>query len=335
MVKRITAAYALWALGGPFGLHHFYLGRDRHGLLWLLTLGGFGFGWIRDLIRIPAYVREANRDAKTQNRMYNDALPPPVNPVRFIGQVCVGIYFGLVALIGLRSLAFFHLIVLPLCVGAGVHLVSTVGRHTSDLPKTLKASLLTAPIFYGSTLAPLPISLAASVTATQHRRYKRARTAQPLGLRLCMLSLAWLAFSTPLAYCVLHNTTATLYYLSDCVTALLDMFWFFPWLRSALEYVLLMPYRFLCVVTGGDYYEEAWKKMLEILLLKDYTEEEKKALEVLSLGAQASLEEITRGYRELAKTWHPDHNPSKDAEATFIKIHKAYRLLLQRHRPFR
>lgn len=58
-------------------------------------------------------------------------------------------------------------------------------------------------------------------------------------------------------------------------------------------------------------------------------------LQVLSLEAEASLEEITRSYRELAKTWHPDHNPNKDAEAMFVKVHEAYEVLLQRHRPRR
>lgn len=58
-------------------------------------------------------------------------------------------------------------------------------------------------------------------------------------------------------------------------------------------------------------------------------------LQVLSLESEASLQEITRSYRELAKTWHPDHNPSKDAEAMFMKIHEAYEVLLQRHSPHR
>lgn len=176
MVKSVMAAYALWALGGPLGLHHLYLGRDSHALLWMLTLGGFGFGWVREFIRIPAYVDEANRDAEKERKRPPITVPPPVGPVRFAGQVCVGIYFGTVALIGLNSLSFFYLIVLPLCVGAGVHLVSTVGQQTSDLQKTLTACLITSPIFYGSTLSPLPISLAASVTAAQHRRFKPSRT---------------------------------------------------------------------------------------------------------------------------------------------------------------
>lgn len=165
-------AYALWAVGGPLGLHHLYLGRDSHALLWMLTLGGFGFGWVREFVRIPAYVGEANQDAEKERRRPSTMVLPSVGPVRFAGQVCVGIYFGTVALIGLNSLSFFYLIVLPLCVGAGVHLVSSVGLQTSDLPKTMTACLITSPIFYGSTLSPLPISLAASVTAAQHRRFK-------------------------------------------------------------------------------------------------------------------------------------------------------------------
>lgn len=172
MVKRRTVAYALWAVGGPLGLHHIYLGRDSHALLWMLTLGGFGLGWVREVTRIPAYVGEANEDARRQKKRFATGLPPPLSPVRFAGQVCVGIYFGTVALIGLSSLRFFYLIVLPLCVGAGVHLVSSVGQQTSDLRKTLTACLVASPVFYGSSLSPLPISLAASVTAAQHRRFK-------------------------------------------------------------------------------------------------------------------------------------------------------------------
>lgn len=187
MVKSVIVAYALWAAGGPLGLHHIYLGRDSHALLWMLTLGGFGLGWVREVIRIPAYVSEANQDAQKERKRYPNTASPSISPVRFAGQVCVGIYFGTVALIGLNSLSFFYLIVLPLCVGAGVHLVSSVGQQTSDLQKTLTACLITSPVFYGSTLSPLPISLAASIAAAQHRRFKppqRPGSTQELGERM-------------------------------------------------------------------------------------------------------------------------------------------------------
>lgn len=97
-----------------------------------------------------------------------------------------------------------------------------------------------------------------------------------------------LAFSAPLGYCVFHNTTATLYYISDCIAALLDFFWFIPWLRGLLEYFLLLPYRLLCVLTGGGFYEESWRKVLEIIL-NEYSKKEMEALKVSSVGYSFEL----------------------------------------------
>ncbi|XP_036446896.1 dnaJ homolog subfamily C member 22 isoform X1 [Colossoma macropomum] len=346
-MAKLIVAYALWAVGGPLGLHHLYLRRDSHALLWMLTLGGFWVGWLREFFRIPAYVSEANQEAEKARRP--SASLPSVGLVRFAGQICVGIYFGSVALISLNTLSFFYLIVLPLSVGAGVHLVSCVGQQTSDLQKTLTTCIITSSIFYGSKLSPLPISIAASVTAAQHRRFKPPRKAgspsEPLvvrtpmdphraGPRLYRLSLAVLAFSAPLGYCIFLNTTATLYYISDCVAAILDMFWFFPWLRGVVEYFLLLPYQILCTLTGGSYYEKSWRKVLEILL-NEYSKREIDAMKVLSVSEGATLEEITQSYRELVKLWHPDHNPKQQEEAQqmFIRIQEAYETLMQRHKP--
>ncbi|XP_012679659.2 dnaJ homolog subfamily C member 22 [Clupea harengus] len=335
MAKGLMVTYTLWAVGGVLGLHHLYLGRDSHALLWMLTLGGFGVGWARDFFRIPAYVSEANSEA--DRKRPRDAVQPPAGPARFAGQVCVGIYFGTVALISLNSLSFFYVIVLPLSVAAGVHLVSSVGSQTSDLWKTLPGCVFTSLIFYGSSLSPLPISVVATVTATQNRKFKRTQPPGPLCPRLFRLSLVLLAFSAPLGYSIFHNTTATLYYISDCVASILDMFWFLPWLRGVLEYFLLLPYRILCMLTGGiGYSEEAWRKVLDILL-QEHTERERLALKVLSMNEEATQEEITLRYRELVKIWHPDHNLHQPLEAQkmFIKIQEAYETLSHRRKPRR
>ncbi len=61
--KSACVAYLLWLFGGYFGLHHVYLRRYRQALVWWCLPGGyFGAGWIRDLWRIPEYVRDANDD---------------------------------------------------------------------------------------------------------------------------------------------------------------------------------------------------------------------------------------------------------------------------------
>src|SRR6218665_2738531 len=58
--KTLCEAYILCVFFGFFGWHHFYLGRSGMGVLYLLTVGVFGIGWIIDLIRLPWLVKEAN-----------------------------------------------------------------------------------------------------------------------------------------------------------------------------------------------------------------------------------------------------------------------------------
>eukprot|EP00041_Stephanoeca_diplocostata_P034533 m.1182685 g.1182685 ORF g.1182685 m.1182685 type:complete len:402 (+) comp24538_c0_seq4:246-1451(+) len=61
--KSLLIAYLLYFCGGFCGLHHLYLGRDNHAILWCTTFGGLIAGVVRDFWRLPEYVKEANRDA--------------------------------------------------------------------------------------------------------------------------------------------------------------------------------------------------------------------------------------------------------------------------------
>ena len=44
-----TVTWILLVFTGLFGIHRFYLGKWKTGLLWLLTAGCFGIGWQYDL----------------------------------------------------------------------------------------------------------------------------------------------------------------------------------------------------------------------------------------------------------------------------------------------
>lgn len=49
--------------------------------------------------------------------------------------------------------------------------------------------------------------------------------------------------------------------------------------------------------------------------------------EILGVEREATLEEIHRAFRDLARKSHPDLNPSAEAQAKFIQLHKAYDVL--------
>lgn len=54
----VGVGYLLWLFGFT-GAHRFYYGKKVSGLLWLLTGGLCGVGWLVDLFLIPAMDREA------------------------------------------------------------------------------------------------------------------------------------------------------------------------------------------------------------------------------------------------------------------------------------
>lgn len=59
--KSIFWTYVLWIIGGFAGAHHVYLERDAQAFIYFSTLGGYlGLGWLRDIYRIPSYVRDVN-----------------------------------------------------------------------------------------------------------------------------------------------------------------------------------------------------------------------------------------------------------------------------------
>ncbi len=58
--KSVGVAYLFWFFFGLLGIHWFYLGKIGRGVLWLLTGGLLGVGWLVDLFMLPSQVRQVN-----------------------------------------------------------------------------------------------------------------------------------------------------------------------------------------------------------------------------------------------------------------------------------
>ncbi|XP_069662495.1 dnaJ homolog subfamily C member 22 [Haliaeetus albicilla] len=310
MAKRLLVAYGLWVLGGPLGLHHIYLGRDSHALLWMLTLGGFGGGWLWDFWHLPGWVAAANGTGAPGD---HGRTVPALSPLRLAGQVMVGIYFGLVAALGLPWVP--ALLAQPLAVGLGVQLVSSVGDQTAEAPRILAAAFLASLLFQGRVLAVLPASLAASITAQRHRRYKLRGMPRPrLAARLYHLGLACLAFAAPLACRGVFGAVGVLGTLSALLRAATEL----PLLPFRASWLLAEVLGF----AGGSPAREHGASFEP----SSWSERQQRAYEVLGLPAGSSTEDVHRSYRELVKVWHPDHNRhrAEEAERRFIELQEAY-----------
>src|SRR5688572_8883194 len=60
--KSVKGAYILWfiSLFGWLGLHRFYLKKRKTAILWICTLGVFGFGSVADLFFLKKFVERYN-----------------------------------------------------------------------------------------------------------------------------------------------------------------------------------------------------------------------------------------------------------------------------------
>jgi TM2 domain-containing membrane protein YozV len=58
-----SVAWILLTFLGVFGIHRFYMGKILTGILWLLTAGLFGIGWLYDFCTLNGQINERNQAA--------------------------------------------------------------------------------------------------------------------------------------------------------------------------------------------------------------------------------------------------------------------------------
>ncbi len=338
MQKFTLVAYALWLLLGWFGVHHFYLGRDRQGILWVTTFGGmFGLGWLRDFWKIPTYVVDANEDPRYMEllvaQMRYDRRPPIFSNIyRIIGGVMCG-YFYRWLLIHAVPEEFSHPALLfalgPIGTAFGTYMVCSIGR----IQTSWKLSAFGA--YFGEILFGEP-----------HLLYPDASTPS-LAVAVCVLFCiyGWDFRRQRLRYsCIKRLAVWTFFFTLFCGLITSGIYFNASVetedgetikVREAVNNFLKSPHWREIKKSMWRIYEdfrsEGWEGAHRTIIVLADVEGEENSLRVLGLERGAGVTQIRERYKELAMEWHPDHHQGDEdkayAQERFMEIKDAYNVL--------
>jgi len=332
-MANICVTYFLWLVGGWFGLHHFYLKRDKQAFIWWCFPGGyFGLGWIRDLWRIPEYVKEANEEKlwlMQQQEKQRVSELPPWKMARWGGMLVVGNMFGMLPAMAVPNkddlgldLSLVGKILTPFGCALGIWVVGNIGRWKGSLSRPLLGCYLTLPAYlYGMNIVSWTTIIGAYCFKREWRgmgRPSRAWYNRLLILILCgslymSLWTSYLYFNAE----VVHNGDKIK--LRDAVG---------NFVKSEAVQEFWRNLRQLYAHMQHNGWWSTWSQLVESLDPFG----EKNALKVMGLAKGATQEEIRSKYRELTKTFHPDkvqgtQEEKEAAHEKFVQIQQAYEKL--------
>jgi len=333
-MANIVVTYFLWLVGGWFGLHHFYLKRDKHAFVWWCLPGGyFGLGWVRDLWRIPEYVREANHESAwrlQQEEKQRQSELPPWKMARWMGMLVVGNMFGMLPAMATPNkddlgldLTLAGTLLTPLGCALGVWLVGNIGRWRGSMVRPLIGCYATLPAYlYGMNI----ISWTTIIGAYCFKReWKSMDVSQPRSwyIRLLILTLCAALYASMWGSYVYYNCEVV---HNGEKIKLRDAVGNFMKSQAVQEFWKNLQQLYAHMQHNGFW--STWSQLVESLDPFG----EKNALKVMGLGKGATQEEIRSKYRELTKTYHPDkvQGTAEEKEAAhekFVQIQQAYEKL--------
>lgn len=336
--KSLLVAYLCWLTGGFFGLHHFYLGRDKHAFITFATLGGyFSLGLIRDLWRLPEYVREANNDPGYLDKLHLEIRTnkkPPSSFVRQSGLMMVGNLFAYLVdyaipteLLNDNVSTCLKYLLIPFAAALGVWLTGNVGRHRGTIKYPLFASYLAAlpSLFFKIQIGSIS-TLAAVIIFNKYCKKWRLQREQPKSvvrrfsvLLLCMILYlifwsSWLYFNCTIkdedtGEEIRCRDAALNFFKSPAYTNLTEAVWMIVEHARHRGFIGL------------------WKEIMQEFDMTGRSN----AFATLGLPENASPSDIVAQYRKLSREYHPDKekDESKKAEKheKFIEVQQAYSLL--------
>jgi len=340
--KSLFWTYFLWLFGGAYGFHHIYLRRYKHAFLFFCVPGGyFGAGWLRDLWRIPEYVRDFNNDpnylAELTEKMRRKEKPP-FSWTRFMVQLVYANVFASLMVMAFPDkdddlgpgIDFSPLskVMMPLASAFGIWLVGNIGREEGAFKWPLVGCLLASPLYFVLLMNYYVVTIAGVIAFNWkakswrpkvNKAKKAKNTCRSItGLLLCGLLYSSLWASHLYFNLKIRTQDGDEVRFRDAVGNFIKSPAFQQFANNAQE--LLDHLR-------EEGFASAWEKL--ILSLDPLGE--KNALKVLDMKKGASQSDIKARYRELSKKWHPDkfkdQEEKADAHKRFLEIQQAYETL--------
>ncbi|XP_003746397.1 dnaJ homolog subfamily C member 22 [Galendromus occidentalis] len=337
-MKSFCIALILLLFGGVFGFHHFYLGRIRHGILYMFTFGCYGFGALYDFMRLRHYVRWANfdKDFKEEYLAKIRRDPEPSLSVgRMMTLMCLPQAFGTVVRYALPEELlnpYVHTaltsLIMPCAEAFVVWFVGNIGEYEGNFKDALRGAFYVFPLYLFSatnTTADLICALVAQYFFRKNWRYRlKPEPSRPflynVGIVLFFFTVFSLLFVSMLMFsCEIEKDGEQI----KCRDALRRFF------TSPLWQDILTSLRSIknSIAEGG------WENFRNTLVgLMDPTGE-LHAYRVLGVDGKTSDDDIRKAYRQLSKQYHPDKNLHKntaeaeEAEYKFMEVQEAFDIL--------
>ncbi|CAF0881749.1 unnamed protein product [Rotaria sp. Silwood1] len=351
-MKRTGFAYFFALIGGLFGLHHLYLGRTQHALLWFTTFGGFGIGILYEILfSIKKYVREANHDnviLEEYEKKMREQKSPAFELIRFCGQYLTALFYGVITYYAFPDTwlkqtipSLFIGFSSAFAIALGTQLAGTLGPRRCSFIWPLLGALLGLPFMMWNVDASPSFNIVAFFsccifewkvdwnpeyfpikTESEASSKKKARTRRHFIKRCCILGLGAFIFGTILTSAIYQNLQVDINGERVKVKDVLADFFKsqeFIQLYQQLSSVMKQLYAFYLHYGFKGIWTEIWTAL--------ESQSDKQAYEVLNVNPNASQKTIENQCRILSRKWHPDRyrdpEEKQKAEATFMNIQQA------------
>lgn len=339
MGKSLLVAYLCWFTGGFVGLHHFYLCRDDHAFITFATFGGYFFlGLIRDLWRLPEYVKDANNDPHYLNWLHDQIKlhkKPPSSIVRQSGLMMIGnlmaylVEYSIpVDLVSDQMILVLKFTLVPFAASLGVWMAGNVGRHRGDINKPLMAAYLASSVALVFNVKQFG-SFSVLAAFLVFNRYSKEWRLKPKPKRSLMKRVALFILAIAL-YTSLWSSW--LYFnceIEDAETekpikcrVAVENF-----LKSSAYNNLAEAIWMLVEHVRHQGISGLWQEIMQEFDMTGRIT----ALTTLGLSSDASQQEILAQYKKLSRELHPDRERDEakklEKHEKFIQVQEAFRKL--------